>query len=182
MTRLTTIVASAALLAISWPVGAQTGELGFEGKKERSYPGQFGERYGGPQRDRDSMVQRRLEKAAEFLELNEEQSLQWQVTIDEQRHARQALRDRVNNWREEFRQVAKAEEPDLMRLGEIALAIHREVEDLGSSRDQLKTQLTKILTPEQADKFDALMAAREVGQQGTRGRRRRSPAQAPGDG
>ena len=144
--------------------------------------GQFGDRYGGQQRDRDSMAQQRLEKVAEYLELSEDQSLQWQVTIDEHRQARQTARDRVNDWREEFRQLAKAEEPDLTRLGEVALAIHREVDDQGSSRDQLKAELTKILTPEQADKFDALMAAREVGQQGTRGRRRRGPGQAPGDG
>jgi len=182
MTRLTTIVASAALLAICWPVWAQKGELGFEGKTGRMSQGQRGERYGGQQRDRDSMAQRRLENMAEYLELSEEQSLQWQVTIDEQRQAHLAARDRVNNWREEFRQLAKADKPDLMRLGEVALAIHREVDDQGSSRDQLKTQLTKILTPEQVEKFDGLMAARQFEQQGNRGGRRRGPGQAPGDG
>ena len=182
MKRLTTLVALITLLAISGPVAAQNNELGFEARKERFGPGQYGERPGGSQRDRESMVQRRFEQMAEYLELTDEQTLQWKATLDDHLLGRQNTREQVDAWRQEFRQLAKAEQPDLRRLGEIALAIHREVELQSSSRDQLLIDLKKILTDEQVEKLDERLASRRAEKSGNRGQRRRGPGRSPDGG
>ncbi|MEJ2084881.1 MAG: Spy/CpxP family protein refolding chaperone [Acidobacteriota bacterium] len=103
----------------------------------------------------------RLEKMARFLELDEQQAEQWLQIVE--RHFAQASshQDSIAELRRQFRQQAKLDEPDLNALGRIALDIHNEMETTRLEREQMKSDLESILTPDQLDRFEAFRTARE---------------------
>lgn len=114
----------------------------------------------------------RLVRMIEYLELSESQTIEWQAIVD--RHTETApdrgeMFKSVGAWREEFRVLAADDNPDLERLGQLALDIHRAHESIRGSREQFHTELQTVLTPEQADKLEALEAARDFS--GRRGRK-----------
>jgi len=114
----------------------------------------------------------RMARMAEYLELSESQVAEWQTVLDQHFEGvsdRRQISDSVTDWREEFRVLAAEESPDLEQLGQLALDIHRAHESFRSSRQQFTDELQRILTPEQAEKFEALEAAREIA--GHRGRK-----------
>lgn len=124
----------------------------------------------------------RMERMVEYLELSESQTLEWQAILDAHRTAapdRQQTEEMVEAWQEEFRTLADQAEPDLERLGQLALDIHRSRESRSLSRERLFTELRSVLTPEQSDKLDALQAARELSHPRRDGRGPRQHRGAP---
>ena len=114
----------------------------------------------------------RMARLAEYLDLSESQIAEWQAVQDQHFEGvpdRLEVSSNVADWREEFRALAAEETPDLELLGRLALDIHRAQESFRESRQQLTDELERILTPEQAEKFEALEAARDIS--GHRGRR-----------
>lgn len=104
----------------------------------------------------------RLERMTEYLELSDAQATEWQAIGEQHTEARVAHRERVGALREQFRQLAEHDNPDLEQVGQIALDLHREMETARSSRGELIQELEQILTPEQAERLAALRAAREM--------------------
>ena len=129
--------------------------------------------FGGEEGDRFERLQEdRMVRMIEYLELSESQTIEWQAIAD--RHTETApdrgeMFKSIGTWREEFRVLAADDNPDLERLGQLALDIHTAHESLRASREQFHTELQTVLTPEQADKLEALEAAKEFS--GRRGRK-----------
>jgi Spy/CpxP family protein refolding chaperone len=164
--RKISLLAAAALILVSLPpVTAQS--QGFARPRDGRGPG--GERTGAA----------RLETLAEELDLSEEQSAKWQKTIDEHFQSREATHKQIADLREEFNRLAETEDPDLERLGEIALILHREVQDTRPLRQQLVSELKGILTPEQLERFDSLLASRQFPRSRERPMRREPPTREP---
>lgn len=114
----------------------------------------------------------RLERMVEYLELSESQTVEWKAITDQHTEAIRNRLERVGTLRQEFGELADQPEPNLEDLGRIALDLHREVKAARSSRGGLFTELEAVLTPEQAERFAALKAAREFsGQRDRRGHR-----------
>lgn len=164
--RKITLLAAAALILVSLPpVTAQS--QGFARPRDGRGPG--GERTGAA----------RLETLAEELDLSEEQAAKWQQTIDEHFQSREAAHKQIADLREEFNRLAETENPDLERLGEIALILHREVQDTRPQRQQLVSELKAILTPEQLELFDSMVASHRSSRPGERPMRRERPTREP---
>ena len=137
---------------------------------------QFGDKWsGGPD------MSRRFETVAQFLDLDADQADQWLQTISDQQ-ARAALRrDEIRELRNHFEEQAILEDPDLERLGQISLEIYNALQSSRLERDQIRTDLQSILTPEQQDRFKALEAAREFSGPQSRRHGRRPPLEDSGD-
>ena len=166
MRKITLLVAAVLVLVALGPLTAQ--QQGFGKNRDARGPG--GERPGAG----------RLESVAQELDLSDEQSAKWQATIDEHFQSREATRKQMGELREEFNRLAETENPDLERLGEIALTLHREVRNTRPDRQQLITDLKAILTPEQVEQFDSLVASRQFAGPRERPMRRERPGQDPG--
>jgi len=165
MRKITLLAAAALILVALRPVTAQS--QGFARPRDGRGPG--GERTGAA----------RLEALAEELDLSEEQAAKWQATIDEHFQSREATHKQIADLREEFNRLAETENPDLERLGEIALILHREVRDTRPLRQQLVTELKEILTPEQMELFDTLVASRQYPRSRERPMRQERPTSEP---
>ena len=165
MRKIFLISAAALMLLPICPLTAQQQGFG----RPRDGRGFDGERTGAA----------RLESLAEELDLNEEQSAQWQATIDGHFQSREAARKQIADLREEFNRLAETEDPDLKRLGEIALILHREARVTRPERQQLVTELKGILTPEQLERFDSLVASRQFARPRERPVRRERPTGEP---
>jgi len=165
MRKITLLAAATLMLVALRPLTAQP--QGFD--RPRDGRGPDGERPGAA----------RLETFAEELDLSEEQSAKWQATIDEHFQSREATRKQIADLREEFNSLAETEDPDLERLGEIALILHREARATHPQRQQLVTELKGILTPEQVERFDSLVASRQFARPRDRSMRRERPTSEP---
>lgn len=135
----------------------------------------------GDERPRhDRSADDRLARMAEYLELSDAQATEWQAITKRHIDAMFVQRERIESLGSDFRGLADQQDPDLAELGQMALDLHREMESARSSRGQLLIDLEEILTPEQAERFAALKAAREfAGNRGHRGPRDRRPAPNP---
>ena len=118
-----------------------------------------------------------LSRVADYLDLSEAQATEWEAITAEHRQIARERRERIAQLRNEFRSLADQDNPDLGQIGRVALDLHREMESARASRGEVFEELKEILTPEQTDRFEALMAAREFSRdRGHRGRRgTRSP-------
>lgn len=160
MRKITLLVAAGLLLVAIRPLIAQPQDFA----RPRDGRGPDAQRWGAA----------RLEHLGAELDLSEEQSAKWQETIDQHIQSREATRKQIAELRQEFNRLAETESPDLERLGEIALTLHREARDTQPDRQLLLTELKAILTPEQLEKFDSLLASRQFARprQGPMGRER----------
>lgn len=131
----------------------------------------------GPGGDRSAVP--RLEAVAEELDLSAEQSAKWKATIEEHFESREATRKKMEELRVEFNRLAETENPDLERLGEIALTLHRGMRYSRPDRQHLITELKGILTEEQQERFDSLLASRQFGRPRERPIRRDQPGREP---
>ena len=104
---------------------------------------------------------RRLERITQYLDLDANQAEQWLEIIDDQQDRRTARRDQIMELRARFKETADQSSPDLEVLGQMALDIYTELEASRLERDQVKSDLDSILTPEQRERFEALQAARD---------------------
>ena len=132
----------------------------------------------GDERAREGRGQEgRLEKMTEYLELSDSQVTEWQAITEQHTEAMRARWEYVGVLRQEFGELADREDTDLAQLGQLALDLHREMKTARSSRGDHIQRLEEILTPDQAAKFEALKAARELsgdrGHRGPRGGRNR---------
>lgn len=138
------------------------------------YPGDEEHRFADRQADR-------LARMTDYLDLSESQTAEWQEITSRHLDAMHESRGRMTALRDEFRSLAEQENPNLEQVGQVALDLHREMESVRSGRDDLLLDLEAILTPEQAEKLEALETAREFaadrGRRGMRGERgeRRPP-------
>lgn len=142
------------------------------------------EGFHGPDNQRYPGGDRRLEVAAEYLELTDGQLSEWEGILDSHRGTMRAEWQDLAELRQQFRDLAETENPDLATLGSLALTMHRRSEAMHRGRSDLDEQLAAILTPDQAEKFEALKTAREtVRPRGNRGRaHRRAKPDSSGGG
>ena len=123
----------------------------------------------------------RMAKMVEYLELSDSQTVEWEAITNQHQEVTRARWERVGQLREQFRSLADQDNPNLEQVGQVALELHREMESARASRGEVFTELRQILTPEQAERFDALKAAREFsGDRGRRGRRGARPSKDSG--
>ena len=99
-------------------------------------------------------MERRHERIAEFLELSEEQAVQWRALHEERT---EAMRSRF----EQVRSMLEAETPDEAAVGRAVIAAHREMEALSALGDELHAELAELLTPDQLEKLETVRQARE---------------------
>lgn len=125
-------------------------------------PQEAWESMGEPGRPRHRAFEQRFEAIAEYLELSEEQAVQCQALFQQHRDEAQMRHQRAAELRQEFRELAAATNPDLEKLGGVALEMHRQMESLRGSKEQLVADVEALLTPEQVEKFEAFLAARDV--------------------
>ena len=119
----------------------------------------------------DRWQQRRMQRMIDYLELSDSQIIEWQALLDagtDQAPDPQQMAETHRAWREEFRQLAEQENPELERLGQIALDIFRAQEARRTAHQERAAELRTLLTPEQVEKLDALETAREFGGSGGR--------------
>lgn len=123
----------------------------------------------GPAAER--FLEHRFERLAEYLELSEAQRAeaealreQWFGDARERHEAMAASFEKV-------REMAAAENPDATAIGELVIQMHREREAMKAAHEGYRAELTKLLTPEQAEKLEAWEAARPWGE-GSRPHRR----------
>ena len=129
------------------------------------------EGFHSPEEERFPGGERRLEIAADYLELTDGQLVEWEGILDSHRETTRKERQDLAELRQQFRDLAETENPDLAELGSLALTMHRHAEAMHRGRSDLDNQLASILTPDQAEKFEALKTAREtVRPRGNRGR------------
>lgn len=125
--------------------------------------------------------QDRLTRMVEYLELSDSQTTEWEAITTQHQETTRARFERIGQLRDEFRSLAEQDNPNLEQVGQIALELHRAMETVRSSRGEVFEELQEILTPEQAERFAALKAAREFS--GDRGRReRRGPRSSKDSG
>ncbi len=103
----------------------------------------------------------RLQQLVEYLDLSEAQEVEWNAIVERHFDAVEARHRKLGELRDSFRQLADQESPDLTALGQAALDLHREMESIRASRQQLIEELAVVLTPEQLERFEAFQAARE---------------------
>jgi len=129
----------------------------------------------GPEHDRAAGWEPtwKFERMASYLELDEQQADQWLGVVEQHFTEASSHHDVLAELRRQFRQQAEMDEPDLYTLGRIALEIHTEMEASRVEREQMKSDLESILTPDQLDRFEALRTAREFSAPGPRDSRRR---------
>lgn len=141
------------------------------------------DRFPGDEDDRLPGSERRLEAAADYLELTDGQRVEWEEILDLHRQTvRQEWQD-LAEVRQQFRSLADTENPDLSALGALALTLHRGTETMHDRRSSLDDELASILSPDQVEKFEALKTAREtVRPRGKRGRPHREAGPDSGGG
>jgi Spy/CpxP family protein refolding chaperone len=109
---------------------------------------------------------------ARFLGLSETQKTQVRELMEARRTEHEALREKLDQNRDELEKALEAASPDPVAVGEIAIEGHRLHEQGRALRDAQDQALRKVLTPEQQVKFDAMKALRdEGGPMGGRGMR-----------
>lgn len=106
--------------------------------------------------------ERRFEAAAEYLELTDGQRVEWEGLLDRHRETARREWQELAELRQQFRDLAETDDPDLTELGSLALAVHRRTEAMHGRRSDLTDELAAILTPDQVEKFEALKTARET--------------------
>lgn len=122
----------------------------------------------------------RLEKMTEYLELSDAQIAEWQAITGQHSQTIRARWEQIGALREEFAELADSQDPNLELLGQIALDLHQEMKTARASRGELITSLEETLTVEQAERFAALQAARELaGDRSHRGPRGHRPRTDP---
>lgn len=114
----------------------------------------------------------RAEGMARFLGLSEAQKTQVRELMEARRTEHEALREKLDQNRDELKKALEAASPDPVAVGEIAIEGHRLHEQGRALRDAQDQAVSKVLTPEQQAKFDAMKALRdEGGPMGGRGTR-----------
>jgi hypothetical protein len=135
------------MMALPMAVNAQpSGREHLSGDEEGRFPG----------------AERRLEVAADYLELTDGQRIEWEGILDRHRETVRGEWQDLAEIRQQFRTLADTDSPDLAELGGLALTLHRGTEAMHARRSSLEDELASILSPDQVEKLEALKTARET--------------------
>jgi Spy/CpxP family protein refolding chaperone len=120
----------------------------------------------------------RIERLVTFLDLSDAQKVQIEEITVAQGESRQALSETMRSRSRALQEMLESEQPDATAIGNNMIEVHALRKQMAANQEAHLDALRGLLTPEQVEKFDALMAAREFsrdregGRQG-RGRPRR---------
>jgi Spy/CpxP family protein refolding chaperone len=103
----------------------------------------------------------RADRIAEVLELSDEQRSQWRNLHGELRATIGPLMEERRILHQQVRTALGSDSPDSCAIGELMVGIHNIGEEQRAAHDNMREQLTSILTPEQQAKFEALHELRE---------------------
>ena len=136
-------------LAIATTVAAAPGGKGFR-------PG-FGAPGEHPRMDRSEGD--RLGRLAAFLDLSEGQIEQWKGVHEARAEALKGGFGGQRDMHQQIREMALADKPDAAAIGELVIAAQRQMAAAQAEREAFRAELMTILTPEQQERFEALVLA-----------------------
>ncbi|MEZ5333417.1 MAG: Spy/CpxP family protein refolding chaperone [Thermoanaerobaculia bacterium] len=138
------LLAGVAALSVAAAVAAQPGPGG------PGPMGPFAERF----------VEERFDRLADYLELTESQRVEAEALRDRWLgDARQRIESAAGSF-ETIHEMALAENPDANAIGEMVIRMVRDREAAREAHDGYRAELLALLTPEQAQRFEAWEAAR----------------------
>lgn len=116
----------------------------------------------------------RIERLVEFLELSDAQRVQIEESMVSRREDRQAAAETLRSSNETLQRMLGGESPDATAVGTKVIEIHGLRQQMGADQKAQMTALRDLLTPEQVQKLDALIAARDFARsdRGPRGERK----------
>jgi Spy/CpxP family protein refolding chaperone len=103
----------------------------------------------------------RAEGMARFLGLSEAQKEQVLGLMEGRRAEHEALREQVENNREQMKKALEGPNPDASAVGELAIEGHRLREQGRALREAQDKAVRGLLTPEQRARFDAMKVLRD---------------------
>ena len=121
------------------------------------------------------------QRMGEYLELSDSQELEWQQILDSGKRESSGRFEKVQIMRDEFSRLAASNQPDLTTLGQLALDIHRTIQEIQAARLDSEEALRAVLTPEQIERFDLYKEARSSMRPNERHSRKRWHNQSPDD-
>lgn len=164
-------VAVAGVIAVA-PLGAQ------EGAGEEPH-----HHMGAPQHGPGHFGGRHMERMARFLELTEAQREAARALHEEAREAMEPIHERSRALHQELRALLAQESPDPLAVGEKAIALDVNRDEMRRLSEETHAEFRALLTPDQLDKLEQLHERRGErhhrrgpGRPGHRG----APAPAPG--
>lgn len=144
-TRLVSILAAVGLAASVAPFAlAQPGPRG----------GHFGHRMGGDG-EMGGGFARRARELAEYLDLTEEQRAASRSLIEELRATTEPLRDSLGPLHDSLQAALDDASPDAATVGGIMIDIDSVRDQMRAAVDASQEQFVALLTPEQAEKYEA---------------------------
>lgn len=108
-----------------------------------------------------------------FLDLTEEQQAQVQALRENLRQNSALLREESRALRQDLRTALDAEAPDATEVGELAIALHGQRQELRQLRDQAIADFEALLTQEQLESFQQLKESIQDRRENRRERRGR---------
>jgi len=114
--------------------------------------------------------ERRGARLAEYLGLDAQQEAAVEQLQKQHREQMKPAWEEGRQLRRKLREATEAEKPDAQAVGEATLALKAHHERMKADRTAFEQKITALLTPEQKQKFEALVAARGFERQGRGGR------------
>ena len=108
-------------------------------------------------------TERRLEAIAEYLELSEAQAYEWETMAAARHQTRRTAWDDVRSGHEALREMLESGPVDASLVGQTVIDLHAQQQALRDAHEADIEAFKQILTPDQEERFDALMAARALG-------------------
>jgi Spy/CpxP family protein refolding chaperone len=118
---------------------------------------------GGPGRPAGFDPANRMERLVRFLELSDAQQVQIEEIMATHRESREALSGIMRSQNEALQGILEGQQPDPTAIGKRVLEIHDLRKQMTADQETQVNAVREQLTPEQAERFDALMAARDFG-------------------
>lgn len=113
----------------------------------------------------------RIEKLVGYLELSDAQRVQIEESMASHRENRQARHEVLRAGSDALQGLLESERPDATAIGNKVLELHGQRQQMAADSEAHMSALRDLLTSEQVEKLDALLAAREF----TRGDRDHRP-------
>ena len=116
----------------------------------------------------------RIERLVEYLDLSDAQKVQIEESMASHHEDRQATAETLRATNQALQGMLESGSPDATAIGTKVIEIHGLRQQMGADQAARMTALRELLTPEQVEKLDALMAARDFarGDRGPRGERK----------
>jgi Spy/CpxP family protein refolding chaperone len=124
----------------------------------------------------------RIERLVKFLDLSDAQRVQIEEAMAAQHESRQSLAETMRSRSRALQEMLESEQPNATAIGNNMIEAHALRKQMAADHEAHLDALRGLLAPEQVEKFDALMAAREFsrGREGGRqGRGHSGPENGP---